>query len=246
MNRFFVPTENIGDDYIVFTAEQAHQITNVLRLRPGQTVIALDNEGGEYEVVLTELRNGCVRGRICQQRIAAGEPAVELTLFQSLLRRQNFEWVLQKCTELGVTRFVPVVTERTVVRPQTDSSQKLVRWQRILAEAAEQCGRGRIPELAQPLRLDQALEQFRRFDRVLIPWEKSDRSSLATALRSDTPLRTIAIVIGPEGGFSEQEIQSARQHGALAVTLGPRILRSETAAVVTCTAVLYELGQLQR
>jgi 16S rRNA (uracil1498-N3)-methyltransferase len=244
MNRFFVSTSDFHDEQVVLGKRQAHQIRNVLRMNKGDRIIVLDNTGYEYEAVLTEIKKDRVLGQIEQKRPAAGEPQVRLTLYQSLLSRDKFELVLQKCTEVGVSRFVPVITQRSLVRyADTVTPNKLARWQRIIAEAAEQSHRGQIPELAESLNFADSLSGLAEFDLRLIASPDEHNTTLRKALHSSnrTKPRTPALFIGPEGGFTDQEFKLVCDAGATPVSLGPRILRTETAAVVTAALILYEL-----
>ncbi len=236
MHRFFVT--DIQDEQVVFSPEQARQISAVLRMEPGQLVIVLDNLGWEYEVELVEVEKRRVTAVIRRKHPAANEPTTRLTLYQSLLKRDNFEWVLQKGTELGITRFVPLLTERTVAR----LPKKTHRWQRILTEAAEQSRRGRIPQLAEPMRFPQALANLSPQQTALIPWEKANQTSLRDGLKEAKT--NISLFIGPEGGFTAEEIEQARQHNLIPVTLGRRILRAETAAIAAAAIILHELGEM--
>jgi 16S rRNA (uracil1498-N3)-methyltransferase len=250
MNRFFVSKDSFHGNKVLLGKDQAHQIRSVLRMSPEQHIVILDNQGSEYDVVLTSVRSGEVIGEVTQKRQAAGEPGVQITLFQSLLTREKLEFVLQKCTEVGVTRFVPVITQRALVRETAIKPEKLDRWQRIITEAAEQSHRGRIPDLLPPVSFEKILPDLRNFDRCLIacePAEDRQRLALRQALRTDkqTVPGSIAILIGPEGGFTEQEVVAAKENGAIPITLGPRILRTETAAIVAATLILYELGQME-
>jgi 16S rRNA (uracil1498-N3)-methyltransferase len=259
MNRFFVSKNCFHHDKVVLVGkDQTHQIRDVLRLSEGEHIIILDNEGLEYDVVLTKVRRQEVVGQIIANRPASGEPMVQITLFQSLLGRDKFELVLQKCTEVGVSAFVPVVTERSLVRDTTIKPEKFARWQKIITEAAEQSHRGRIPEMSNPLPLDQALNQIVDFDCRFIAWPAKGgfdtvqgfalpaegTVTLQQALRSickGVP-ETVALMIGPEGGFSQQEVELAKKSGAIPITLGQRILRTETAAIVASALILYELA----
>jgi len=248
MNRFFVSTSDFHDEQMVLGRRQAHQIRNVLRMNKGDRIIALDNTGYEYEVVLTEIKKDRVLGQIEQKRPAAGEPQVRLTLYQSLLSRDKFELVLQKCTEVGVSRFVPVITQRSLVRgADTVTPNKLARWQRIIIEAAEQSHRGRIPELNQPVQFEQALASLGAFDCCLIASPAEQKISLRAALQRSNRNKpqTIALFVGPEGGFTEQEVTLAADAGAVAFSLGPRILRTETASIVAAALILYESGRTE-
>ncbi len=242
MHRFFLPPTSFQPGSVSFPPDLAHQITSVLRLSPGQTVIVLDGQGREYEIELTQVDRSQTAGRILSDRPAAGEPPIRLTLYLALSRREKFEWMLQKCTEVGASAFVPVITSRTLVQDSRDAAKKLERWQRILREAAEQSRRGRIPDLHPPLRFDAALAGAHH-DLKLIPFEGEHTVSLRQAL-GPLPLvqgeSSAAVFIGPEGGFSDEEILAARQSGFQPITLGRRILRMETAAVVAAALLIYE------
>lgn len=247
MHRFFVTPESIYNQRVRFGEVQAHQIRQVLRLQTGTQVIALDNSGNEYVVTLTEVTRPRVVGQIDETRPIVNEPRTQLTLYQSLLPRDKFEWVLQKGTEVGVSAFVPVITQRSLVRNAKSAANKRERWERIITEAAEQSGRGRLPRLHEPLLFAEALARAASSDCTLIPWEKATAGTLRAALRKlpdDLRQPIIALFIGPEGGYSEEEIDQATTAGAIPVTLGRRILRTETAAVVAAAVVLYELGDM--
>jgi 16S rRNA (uracil1498-N3)-methyltransferase len=244
LHRFFVLPERIRDKEVVL-AEQAHQIRDVLRLKVGERVIVLDNEGWEYEVELTAVGRGEVRGKVVEKREATGEPGVRITLYQSLLAREKFELVLQKCTEVGVAGFVPVITERSVVRDSGIKASRLGRWRRIIQEAAEQSHRGRLPELAAPVKFEDALAGLDRFEVSLIAAPGARKKSLRACLGGGKGAGSIALFIGPEGGFTEDEVGQACGNGAVAFSLGERILRTETAAVVASSVILYEMGELE-
>ncbi len=247
--RFFVSPDQIHGSRLKLTGSQARQIYSVLRLREAEHILALDNRGWQYAVRLDKVTSDLVTGEIISREQAAGEPQTELTLFQSLLKKDNFEWILQKGTELGVVRFVPLITQRCVVRQKTIKPAKLQRWQRIIGEAAEQSGRGRLPLLSAPVMLPEALENATKFDRALVPWERETENGFVESLGdslSERPLQgaRIAVFIGPEGGFAGEEIETATAAGVQPVTLGSRILRAETAAVVASTLALSAMGEL--
>lgn len=232
MHHFFVT--NIQADQATFSTEQAHQIGRVLRLQPGERVMVLDNAGWQYEAELVEVGRR-VTAVLHAKQPSTNEPTSQLILYQALLKRDNFEWVLQKGTEIGVARFTPVITARTVAQPP----HKTDRWQRILAEAAEQSRRGRIPDLAEPLHLEAAFHEAAQSDVALLPWEGTVNETVARVLAGKRP-STIAVLIGPEGGWTEGEVANGRAHGIIPVTLGPRILRAETAAIVSAALVMQE------
>lgn len=243
MHRFFVDPGSITKRAVHFDDDQAHQIRRVLRLRPGDRVLALDGRGYQYEVALDEVSNARVIGLVAERAEATGEPRAHLTLYQSLLRREKFEWVLQKGTELGIVHFVPVITRRSLVRDAEDvTPEKLNRWRRIIKEAAEQSGRGLLPVLSPTRTFTAALDSLDT-GRALLAWEGPTPNTVRDALRSGP--RAVALFIGPEGGYDPDEVDEATARGVLPVTLGRRILRTETAAIAGATVILHELGELE-
>lgn len=242
-HRFFVLPSQITPPTVTLPADAARQVRTVLRMRPGQTIVVLDNSGTEWQVELTQVDKPVVCGRIVAQQPARGEPTVRLWLYQAALKAQKFEWVLQKGTELGVTRFVPVITERAVVRDPTAVNKKQGRWRQIIREAAEQSGRGRLPELSPAMLLADTLAESAGCDRRLMAWEEASRSRTLQNALTGEPISTIAVFIGPEGGFTPQEAATAQSAGVRLVSLGPRILRAETAGLAVCAAAMFALGQ---
>jgi 16S rRNA (uracil1498-N3)-methyltransferase len=244
--RFFVPPGSIAHGTVRFGPATAHQLRKVLRLRPGAQVIVLDNSGLEYEVTLEIVGRDAVTGHVDAQHEAETEPRVTLTLYQSLLKGDRFEWVLQKGTELGVLRFVPVFTQRTVVRGAEWVGKRRARLERIIREAAEQSHRGRLPELAALLSFEEACaESIAAHDLSILPAVGADDQDLAATLSSAPAIGRVALLVGPEGGFAAEEIAYAGECGVRAVTLGPRVLRAETAGVVAPALVLYALGEMR-
>jgi 16S rRNA (uracil1498-N3)-methyltransferase len=242
MNRFFVDPTLLEKPEIVLDGEVAHQLTRVLRLTPGKRIILLDNRGSEYEVEITDLRRQgkaeTVAVQLIEKRLAEGEPTVHITLYQGLLKGEKFEYVLQKGTEIGISRFVPVATERSI-----GQAVRGERWRKIVQEAAEQSRRGRIPELApNAVSFANTLQEIKTSGATgLMAWEEET----ARTLRDLSPnVKNIALLVGPEGGFSAQEAEQASAAGILPITLGKRILRAETAGVVAAALVLYQLGSL--
>jgi 16S rRNA (uracil1498-N3)-methyltransferase len=251
-HRFFIPSDWIQGNSVTITGPQAHQMARVLRLRPGQEVIILDNSGWEIEVRLVTVERQAVTGEVLHRRLAGGEPRTKISLYQGVLKSSHFEFVLQKGTELGVVEFIPLIAERCVVSDLTAVENKRPRWERIIQEAAEQARRGRKPVLRSAVLFPQACERARQAGGLaLIPWEEEGRANLRDLLRTPPPGHqrrwppfTIHLFIGPEGGFTRDEVALARQYGLAPLTLGRRILRAETAGLATAAAVLYELGDL--
>ena len=248
MHRFFVDPAILGGDRVALTGLQAHQIGRVLRLKPGDRVVLLDGTGREHVVQLDEVRSSAVTGTVEVVRPSRPEPGLVLTLYQALVPRDRFETVLQKGTEVGIARFVPTWCERSIV-PGVEriDEKRLERWRRIVTEAAEQCERGIVPEVTPPLRFQDALTQAVATGPTLVAWERererSVRDGLREALTGDG--RALGLMVGPEGGFSSHEIPTAREAGALTISLGPRILRTETAGPILAALALYEAGDLE-
>lgn len=237
-HRFLVERDAVRAGTVSFAPDQAHQIRDVLRLQTGDTVTAFDGvERVDHVVELVDARHG----RVIAQRPQAAEPRTQLSVYPALLQRDKFETVLQKLTEIGAAAIVPVLTTRSLVRQPLDQ-QRLERWRAILREATEQCGRGVVPALGQALPLSAALARACAEGIAVLAYEDERRGTLRQAL-APAP-SNVSVFVGPEGGYGPDEIENARAAGARLVTLGPRILRAETASVILAALVLYELGDL--
>jgi 16S rRNA (uracil1498-N3)-methyltransferase len=242
VRRFFVPRDTIAGRKVVVSADLARRLAKVLRLQRGDHVLLADGGGRDYEVELKKVSARAASAVVVGERPSPPEPSLELVLFQSLVRPQRFELVLEKGTEIGVSRFVPLRTGRAQVRTKA-GSQRAQRWRRIVTEAAEQCGRGRVPVVDPPLPFEEAVRSVSGLR--LIPWEDERALSLRSCLRGLAELpATVSLFIGPEGGFGADEIELARAAGCMSVSLGPRILRSETAGIVAAALVMHELGEM--
>ncbi|HUN22929.1 MAG TPA: 16S rRNA (uracil(1498)-N(3))-methyltransferase [Anaerolineales bacterium] len=238
--RFFVPPSAIHKGEVHFPAEIARQMKHVLRLQSGTVLTVLDGSGQEYAAELRVLSSQHATAFITDSSPNPREPRTHLTLFQGLLKKDKFEWLLQKGTELGVSAFVPVQMARSVADAVSDS--KFERWERIAQEAAEQCQRGKIPPIGEVLTFAEMCATWQGFDAVLIPSLKEDsRKPLALPLPQGG---RIGVVVGAEGGFDPAELALAQQAGAIPITLGVRTLRAETAALAACTLVLAACGEL--
>ncbi|NLY74122.1 MAG: 16S rRNA (uracil(1498)-N(3))-methyltransferase [Firmicutes bacterium] len=246
MIRFFISPDQIKENTVVLQGEDRHHLVNVLRQGPGGEIIVLNGKGEEYLVRINEITPEQVIGEIIEKLERQTEPRVKITLVQSLPKADKFEWILQKNTELGVARFQPVITERSNIKLTTEvRERKLERWRKIIKEAAEQSGRRIIPKL-EPIRCwDEAIADFQD-ELVLIPWEGEQARSLKQVLKSlKVQPERVTVLIGPEGGFSVGEVEKARTQGAIPVTLGPRILRTETAGLVVAAALFYHFDDLE-
>jgi 16S rRNA (uracil1498-N3)-methyltransferase len=244
-HRFFVPPEVFEAAEVHFPVEISRQIASVLRLKSGTAVAILDNSGHSRYVELTEIDTKHTIGQPGEIQPAAGEPAVDLILCPALTQREKFELILQKSCELGVKEIRPVITSRTLVQESRGLDDKLPRWQKILQEAAEQCGRGLIPTILPPVKLDTALKHLTGI-RGYIFHEKVDADGFLADLSAQLTggMKQFALLVGPEGGFSEEEVSQARQIGLLPVSLGRRVLRMETAAIAACAISMAAAGEM--
>jgi 16S rRNA (uracil1498-N3)-methyltransferase len=242
--RFFVEPRAIESGTVRFTREQAHQMAAVLRLSVGAQVTALDNSGWQYGVRLTRVGGGEAVGSVTARALVSSEPKTKITLYAGLIRGPKLELVFQKCTELGAVAFVPVISHRSIVGQGDDlSPSKIDRWQRILVEAAEQSGRGKLPILHPAVPLDQALASQRGMSLLL--WEGERETTLREALQAGTRgAFSVNVFVGPEGGFTNEEAERARAAGVVPVTMGPRVLRAETASIAVVSAILFAQGDL--
>ena len=245
MHRFFVPPSHIEEDRVTLPSDAARQLARVLRARPGDGVIVLDDSGYEYTVVLDSVSPRHASGVISESNVGQGETSLSITLYQGLMKADRFEYVLQKGTEIGISRFVPMVSERTVAR-NIISDNRLQRWSKIIREAAEQAGRSRLPVLDDAVSFADACDSV--VGPAIIGWEcERDTGIRGTLLRHKAAIeqaQAIAIVIGSEGGLTAEEVSYAQGRGVTPVSLGRRILRAETAGIVTVAAVLYEMDEL--
>ena len=246
--RFFVPPEWLGrGDPIALTGDLARQLGKVLRLQPGDRIVLLDNSGRAYEAELLRLEPQAVYVHLLRTFAPQTEPRLRLILYQALPKGERFEWVLQKGTELGISAFVPLITERSVLQaPERIGAQRLARWRRIIQEAAEQAGRARLPELAPVQTFEQALATLPAQEPCLMAAlapQAVPLHAVLEPLHSALP-RAVSLFIGPEGDFSPAEVSRAVQAGARLVSLGPRILRTETAAIAASAIILYTLGEM--
>jgi 16S rRNA (uracil1498-N3)-methyltransferase len=253
MHRFFVSPDAFDEGLVTLVDEQAHQIRRVLRLRLGNHVLLLDNQGWMYEARLIAIDDQTAKFQITTRKAATGEPRTQITLHQAVLKGDRFTWVLQKGTEVGISRFVPLICERNIVDDLEAVERKRSRWERVIVEAAEQSRRARLPELAPTQRLGEACaplqeDQNRAAPGLLrlIAWEEETSLNLRDALADCNFAEAVRIelFVGPEGGFTEAEVDLARRSGVQPVTLGPRILRAETAGLVAAAAILYEAGDI--
>ncbi len=251
MRRFFVEKENIETNRVVLTdKDDVHHIVKVLRLEKGDEISVSDGEEWEYLAEITYTSKDRCEARIIDKQRFAREPSLRVTLFQGIPKQGKMEIVIQKGTELGVETIVPVFMDRTVVSEKGNIEKKLQRWRKVAAEAAKQCRRGIVPEVELPVKTAEMIKRFSSYDAVIFPYENEENTTMKKALRNlscswqedETGIRkNLAVIIGPEGGFSDSEAKDIEKSGALPVSLGKTTLRTETAGIAAIAMVMYEL-----
>jgi len=245
MRRFLVNPTQISEKEVSILGSEAKHLSKVLRIKEGEKVLVLDGLGSSYLIQLEEVAEEGVRGRILEEISLASEPPLEVTLVQSILKGEKMDWVVQKATELGITRFVPLVSDRTIVKLNPAKAlDRQKRWEKIAQEAVKQCGRALVPEIAPVKTLEEVIKEFAEGELVILPWEGEQAQGLKEVLEESSQPQKVSFFIGPEGGFSQEEVEKAQRAGAKVVSLGPRILRAETAALAVSSIILYTLGDL--
>ena len=242
MSRFFVSPENVGEDTIAIdNREDLHHMLKVLRLSAGDEIDVSDSQVWEYRCEIISLDSDYAEVKILDKQKFTAEPDVRVTLFQGIPKQGKMELIVQKCVELGVESIVPVFMARTVVVDKGNFGKKIQRWQKVSDEAVKQCRRGIITEISQPLKISDAIKQFDRFDLVLFPYENEDGRTIKDELRNCRLPRNVAVIIGPEGGFSDEEAEAIVNAGGRSVSLGKTTLRTETAGMAAIAMIMYEL-----
>ena len=241
MYRFFVAEENRREGMILITGDDVNHIRNVLRMTVGERVIVSCGKGVDYECEIEKLGETDIQLTICRETPAVTELPVEITLFQALPKKDKMELVIQKAIELGVSHIVPVETRRCVVKLDTKKKEKkLSRWRAIAEAAAKQSGRGIVPQVHPVQSFSQALQMTKAMDMVLIPYELcEDMASSVTRMKNAAEKSSIGIFIGPEGGFERGEVEKAVAEGAEPISLGKRILRTETAGLAVLSILMF-------
>ena len=243
MQHFFAPSENAESGVITITGPDVNHITNVLRLKPGDRITVADGRDRDSLCEIEEAGPAFVRCKVLPEELAETECPVRIHLFQGLPKGDKMELIIQKAVELGAASVVPVEMKRSVVRLEEKKKiSKAERWQRIAESAAKQCGRRIIPTVEVPMSFAKALEAAKRMQTVLVPYENADDIAATRRLLAAVPKGSdCAVFIGPEGGFDPAEIAALQAAGAKIITLGPRILRTETAGMAVlamCTLMM--------
>ncbi|MCR3921187.1 MAG: 16S rRNA (uracil(1498)-N(3))-methyltransferase [Firmicutes bacterium] len=245
MNRFFYRGEQRDDELVRLHGEDAHHLLRVLRVAVGDDVELCEENGLCHLAQITTITKDevyCVLG----EPLPSSETKTTVDLAFGLLKGEKTEFVLQKATELGVATLLPFFSERTVSRPDKKQAKRHQRWQKIVRSAAAQSRRSRIPTVSLPYRWSELMQQFSAYDYIFLFWEAEHQYSLTEFMHADGQAARILLLTGPEGGLSEGEVQGAINAGATVVTLGPRILRAETAAVTAVVITMFQAGEMRR
>lgn len=245
-NRFFIEPENINGNIATITGQTARQISQVLRMREGGTITLLDGTGCRYDARIVSFTKSEVAAEVIETKCCVNEPELKLTLAVGHPKGDKLELIVQKTTELGISNIVVIDSERTVARPEPSKVRdRLTRWQKVAMEAAEQSGRCMWPEVSGVVPYRELMAGLGEYDLAILAWEDECGTTLKGLLGEYREAESILLIVGPEGGLTDNEVELARGAGAKCASLGGRILRCETAAIAACAAIMYELeGEL--
>ncbi|MCL1849247.1 MAG: 16S rRNA (uracil(1498)-N(3))-methyltransferase [Clostridiales bacterium] len=249
MERFFVPPPDMGRDEARISGGELKHLKNVLRLKAGAQVEVFDGLGKGFAGILVEVGTTEALVSLTAPVEEPRESPLRICLAQGMPKGERMDWIVQKATELGVETVIPLELSRCVVRldGERKRTDKQARWQKIALEAAKQCGRLKLPDVLAPMGLTTFLQRIRPEDMLLIPWEEGGqplRDFLWGTGSPDGAKARVYVMIGPEGGITEEEIESARKAGGQTLTLGPRILRTDTAGLMLLSVLQYQWGDM--
>ncbi|MCB2292560.1 16S rRNA (uracil(1498)-N(3))-methyltransferase [Clostridium algoriphilum] len=251
MHKFFVPKMNIDGNNAIIDGEDVKHIYRVLRLQVGDKISINNSEGKEYVGEITLIDKKVVNVNLLEESSINNESPIEVYLFQGMPKSTKMDLIVQKNTELGVKAITPIITERVVVKThlkefKKEECKKLDRWNRIALEASKQSKRSLVPKINVPIEFDNLLGELKHMDLVVVPYENEEGYGIKKLVENidKIHINKVAIIIGPEGGFEEIEISKLKEIGAKIITLGPRILRTETAGFTCLSLIMYELGDL--
>lgn len=245
MHRFFICNDDIKKGGIVVTGDNVTHISKVLRLKENDKITLCDGEGTDYIVRIDSIDKYAARTTILHKEASVGEASMDVVVYQAIPKSSKMDFIIQKVTEIGAKRIVPILTKRTVVKLSTkkDEIKKVERWQKIAEEAAKQSNRGKVPIIDIPMNFKEAVDEASSKDLALIPYEQEKNNTLKQIIKGKNP-KSVGIFIGPEGGFEPDEIQYAINNNVIKITLGNRILRTETAGFVVLSCIMYEFDQM--
>ena len=243
MQHFFVSPEQVKEEKIYVEGGDVNHMKNVLRMKTGEELTVNDGEGSQYLCAVESYEADMAVLKILEKKQDESELASKIYLFQGLPKQDKMELIVQKAVELGVYKIVPVAMKRCVVRlDDKKAAKKVERWGEIARSAAKQSGRGIVPKVGGLLKYDEALMLSKELDVVMIPYELADgMEQTKQIMESVKPGQSVGIFIGPEGGFEKEEVEQAKEAGVSEITLGKRILRTETAGLTALSILMYHL-----
>ncbi len=242
MSKFFIPRENVAEKTLYICGEDVAHITRVLRYGIGDKLLCCDGMGYDYAAKITEIEKDRVVCEIMDKSKTNTEADLRVTLIQGVPKSAKMDYIIQKTTELGIAEIYPCALSRCVAK--VNDAKKIDRWQKIAREAAKQSGRGVIPKVHELVTLDAAIEILKNADVAFVPYECEEEHYLKPLLKSFENVKNAAFLIGPEGGFDKQEIDKICSFGIPIISLGKRILRTETAGEAVLSMLMYEIGDI--
>lgn len=247
MHKFFTPKENFIENKAKILGDDVKHLYKVLRLNEGDKIVLNNCDGEEFTGIISTITKQEVIVDIIEKLQINNESNVKIYLFQGLPKAQKMDLIVQKGTELGIAEFIPTLTDRVDIKLKGDF-KKLYRLNRIALEAAKQSKRSLIPNVVDPMSFDEVLIKMKSLDIVIVPYENAENFGIKTLFSNTdidkSKIKTVGILVGPEGGFELDEINKLQENGAYIITLGSRILRTETAGFVATSLIQYELGDL--
>lgn len=246
MHKFFTPAHMFSDTHAVITGEDVKHIYKVLRVKPGEKVVVNNLESEEFLGEVEEVNKQEVSIKILEKLDVNNESNLRITLFQGMPKAAKMDLIVQKCVELGISDIIPTITDRVDVKLKGEF-KKLDRLNKIALEACKQSKRTVIPTVSEPMSFEEVLNKIDELDLMVIPYENATGygiRAMVNSIENKSNIKNVGIMVGPEGGFEESEIEALKEKGAHIVTLGPRILRTETAGFTCVSLIQYELGDL--
>ncbi len=241
MPKFFFDPGTVRDGIVTLDGENARHLIKVLRIKEGDGLILCDGDAFDYDATVKSVSKDCLEAYLIKKYENPAEPATKITLFQGLPKGDKLSYIVEKSVEAGVCEVAPVLLKRSVAKSnKKDFAKKADRYRKIAESAAKQSNRGIIPTVSELHSLDEVILRRDAFDLLLMPYECEKDASLKSALSSCPNAKNVAVIIGPEGGFDEEEAQLLTKAGFCSVSLGTRILRTETAGIASIFQILYE------
>ncbi|MEW6685196.1 MAG: 16S rRNA (uracil(1498)-N(3))-methyltransferase [Candidatus Edwardsbacteria bacterium] len=241
---FYTPPEKIFGQRLLISGDEARHITKVMRHKLGDRILVVDGLGSEYEAVISVLSETSLEAKILHRRRKTNEPIVKVSLAQGLVKGARFDILVEKATEIGVWEIIPLLTSRTEVIPN-EENHRSERWQRIAIAAMKQSQRSVLPKIEPPTLLGEVVKKIKEYDLAILAFEGEKKLRLpALFTKPKKEIRRILCLIGPEGGFTKQEMELAGEKGVMLVGLGPRRLRSETAGIVLLTLIMFQMQEV--